>query len=260
MCVKLFKTKVLTLFWALCLVGILPSYAQKTTEDWQTGKATFYHKKFYGRHTASGERLRPHLLTAAHRTLPFGTRVRVVHKQTGKSIIVRINDRGPHAKGCVIDLTKAGAQKLGIQQGAGSSLVIVQPLTEPNVKEMDQEQLTDVKGQLPKESDDKGQKGMPAILGQEGVYGLDGKQANPKGYALQVAAYYCPESALYEAKSLARAGFGDVFLQVHCTEKEEPLYRVMVGQYPSRKLALAARPNLAAKGWEGTIINVKFKI
>ena len=58
-------------------------------------------------------------MTAAHRTLPFGTKVRVVNKKTGKSVVVRINDRGPYAHGRVIDLSKASAQALGIS-GVGS--------------------------------------------------------------------------------------------------------------------------------------------
>ncbi len=63
--------------------------------------------------TASGERMNPSAMTAAHRSLPFGTKVRVTNKKNGKSVIVRINDRGPFIKGRVIDLSKAAAGKLG---------------------------------------------------------------------------------------------------------------------------------------------------
>ncbi len=66
-----------------------------------------------GSHTASGERLDPGALTAAHKTLPFGTKVRVTNKQNGRSVIVTINDRGPFIRGRVIDLTPAGARVLG---------------------------------------------------------------------------------------------------------------------------------------------------
>jgi rare lipoprotein A len=62
--------------------------------------------------TASGERARPALLTAAHKTLPFGTLVEVTNRQNGRSIVVRINDRGPFIKGRIIDLTPAGARAL----------------------------------------------------------------------------------------------------------------------------------------------------
>ncbi|HMO30263.1 septal ring lytic transglycosylase RlpA family protein [Enterovirga sp.] len=78
------------------------------------GIASWYGPGFHGRKTASGERFDQNDLTAAHRTLPFGTRVRVVDEKTGRSVIVRINDRGPFAHGRVIDLSKGAAQALGV--------------------------------------------------------------------------------------------------------------------------------------------------
>ena len=63
--------------------------------------------------TASGERMNPSAMTAAHRSLPFGTKVRVTNKRNGKSVVVRINDRGPFIKGRVIDVSKAAARELG---------------------------------------------------------------------------------------------------------------------------------------------------
>ena len=63
--------------------------------------------------TASGERMNPNAMTAAHRNLRFGTKVRVTNRKNGRSVIVRINDRGPFIKGRVIDLSKAAARKLG---------------------------------------------------------------------------------------------------------------------------------------------------
>ncbi len=68
---------------------------------------------YRGEKTATGEWARPHGLTAAHRTLPFGTKVRVIHKRSGKSVVVRINDRGPFVRGRVIDLTPRAARALG---------------------------------------------------------------------------------------------------------------------------------------------------
>nr|WP_245303886.1 septal ring lytic transglycosylase RlpA family protein [Pseudorhodoplanes sinuspersici] len=68
---------------------------------------------YRGEKTASGEMARPRGLTAAHRSLPFGTKVRVTHKRTGKSVVVRINDRGPFIKGRVIDLTPRAASAIG---------------------------------------------------------------------------------------------------------------------------------------------------
>ena len=77
----------------------------------ESGIASVY--AYSGGKTASGERANPDGLTAAHKTLPFGTQVRVTNKSNGQSVVVRINDRGPFVRGRVIDLTPAGARALG---------------------------------------------------------------------------------------------------------------------------------------------------
>lgn len=84
------------------------------------GTASFYGKRFHGRPTASGEPFDMNQLTAAHRTLPFGSKVRVTNPANGKSVVVRINDRGPFHGKRVIDLSRSAAQQLGlIQRGSG---------------------------------------------------------------------------------------------------------------------------------------------
>ena len=82
------------------------------------GKASWYGEKFHGNQTASGATYNMYEMTAAHRTLPFGTRVRVTDRETGASVVVRINDRGPFVDGRVIDLSYQAARELGmIQRG-----------------------------------------------------------------------------------------------------------------------------------------------
>ena len=78
------------------------------------GIASWYGPGFHGRRTASGERFNTHALTAAHRSLPFGSRVKVTNTRTGRSVVVRINDRGPFTGGRVIDLSQAAARAVGI--------------------------------------------------------------------------------------------------------------------------------------------------
>ncbi|MXO50696.1 septal ring lytic transglycosylase RlpA family protein [Erythrobacter gaetbuli] len=79
-----------------------------------SGVASYYGKRFHGRRTASGERFDMNSYTAAHRTLPFGSRVSVTNPRTGKSVVVRINDRGPFHGGRTIDLSRAAAEEIGI--------------------------------------------------------------------------------------------------------------------------------------------------
>jgi len=88
----------------------------------QSGIAAIYS---YHSRTASGETSRPSALTAAHRTLPFGTMVRVTNKRNGRTVVVRINDRGPFTRGRVIDLTPAAATHLGFSGLTPVSLDVV---------------------------------------------------------------------------------------------------------------------------------------
>lgn len=78
------------------------------------GTASYYGKAHHGKRTASGERFNQNALTAAHRTLAFGTRVRVTNLDNGRSVVVRINDRGPFGRGRIIDLSKAAAEQLNM--------------------------------------------------------------------------------------------------------------------------------------------------
>lgn len=95
----------------------------------ETGTASFYGSRHHGKRTASGEPFDQHGLTAAHRTLPFGTRVQVTNLKNDRSVIVRINDRGPHTRGRLIDLSKAAAQQLDMIR-SGTARVRVQSLSD----------------------------------------------------------------------------------------------------------------------------------
>ena len=100
-----------------------PGHADPQSEQvMQRGQASWYGPGFHGRKTASGETFNTGDMTAAHRTLPFGTRVRVTNVRTGRSAVVRINDRGPFAHGRVIDLSKASAQAIGMSGVASVAL------------------------------------------------------------------------------------------------------------------------------------------
>jgi rare lipoprotein A len=88
--------------------------SEPVTRPLAGGNASYYASKFEGRSTASGERYRGSELTAAHRSLPFGSRVRVINPANGRSVTVRINDRGPFTAGRVIDVSRAAALELGI--------------------------------------------------------------------------------------------------------------------------------------------------
>jgi rare lipoprotein A len=99
-------------------VFLISSCAPKIS---QTGKASYYSNKFNGRKTASGEKFRNSKLTAAHKTLPFGTKVKVTNLDNRKSVKVKINDRGPFVAGRIIDLSKKAARRIDmLDRGVGN--------------------------------------------------------------------------------------------------------------------------------------------
>lgn len=91
------------------------------------GKASWYGQRFHGRRTASGERFDMNALTAAHRTLPFGTLVRVINTRNGRAVTVRINDRGPRIRSRIIDVSHAAAAALGLLQAGEAPVVLLRP-------------------------------------------------------------------------------------------------------------------------------------
>ena len=103
-----------------------PKVVSRAAAGAAVGQASYYGSKFHGRPTASGERFDNGKLTAAHRTLPFGTKVRVTNLDNGRSVVVRVNDRGPFVRGRIIDLSQAAARRIDMDR-AGVARVRLQP-------------------------------------------------------------------------------------------------------------------------------------
>jgi rare lipoprotein A len=107
----------------VAIIGVLLAPATVYSAG-QSGIASVYTTR-EGTRTASGVRLNDGALTAAHRSLPFGTKVKVTHRKTGKSVVVTITDRGPFVRGRIIDLTPAGARALGFNGLAPVTLEVM---------------------------------------------------------------------------------------------------------------------------------------
>ncbi len=101
---------------------------QETKSEGIVGLASYYAAKFHGRRTASGERFNSKMLTAAHLSLPFGTLLKVTNLRNMKSVIVRVNDRGPHVRGRIVDLSRAAAELIGMRH-TGTARVELEILT-----------------------------------------------------------------------------------------------------------------------------------
>lgn len=110
---------------AVAAISLLPALSLAVTEasaKESCGSASWY---ALTSKTASGERMNPALMTAAHKTLPFGTKVKVTNQTNGRAVVVRINDRGPFIKGRVIDLSKAAAEKIGMLNAGHAKICYV---------------------------------------------------------------------------------------------------------------------------------------
>ena len=119
------------LFGAFALLSLLAGCASEGIIDPHgynaSGGASYYGARHQGKRTASGERYDQNSLTAAHRQLPFGTRVQVTNLDNDRKVVVRINDRGPHTRGRLIDVSRAAAEQLGMLR-SGTTQVRVQAL------------------------------------------------------------------------------------------------------------------------------------
>jgi rare lipoprotein A len=104
---------------------VAATFAAEASERKHATSGIASHYSHAGKRTANGERANPGGMTAAHRTLPFGTRVRVTNKRNGRSVVVRINDRGPFVRGRVIDLTTNAARAIGFAGLAPVSLQVL---------------------------------------------------------------------------------------------------------------------------------------
>jgi rare lipoprotein A len=114
---------------AVLAAGLLaaPFAATEALAINQQGIASYYGNGHHGKRTASGERFNKHAMTAAHRTAPFGSQLRVTNLTNGKTVVVRVNDRGPFVRGRVVDVSQNAAQQLGMQ-GRGTARVRISRL------------------------------------------------------------------------------------------------------------------------------------
>lgn len=184
----------------------------------QTGKASFYADRFEGTQTASGEKYRPNRLTAAHKTLPFGTVVKVTNLKNEKSVNVTINDRGPYIEGRIIDLSRKAAEELGFT---------LQGITEVTLEVVNP---GDGKSSgYPKTVD-------PVTVEENEYYSVFTERINPKGYGVQVGSYGELINLMRLSDNLKASYQKDVTIHVKIINGVK-VYSMVIGQYRKRKKA-----------------------
>lgn len=184
----------------------------------QTGKASFYADKFEGVQTASGEKYRHNKLTAAHKTLPFGTVVKVTNVENQRSISVTINDRGPYVEGRIIDLSKKAAEELGftLQGITEVSLEVVNP--------------GDGKSSgFPKTVD-------PVTVEENEYYSVLTERIKPKGYGVQIGAYGELINLMRLSENLKGSYQKKITIHVKVVNGVK-VYAMVIGQFRNRSKA-----------------------
>ncbi len=194
----------------------------------QTGKASFYADKFEGIATASGEKYKHSKLTAAHKTLPFGTKVRVTNMSNDKSVEVTINDRGPYVEGRVIDLSRAAAEELGFTNMG----------------------LADVKLEITDPGDgktsDMGRTIDQVTVDEKEFYEFGVTRLKPTGYGIQIGTYQELVNLMRLADNLKNSYKREVTVQVKVVNGVK-YYGLIIGQFSSRQKAEQFREEVQNK-------------
>ena len=224
---------VMSKFFVTALVLILSaaSFAQI-----QTGKASFYADKFDGRPTASGEKYRHNKLTGAHKTLPFGTKVKVTHTHNHRSVEVVINDRGPWVEGRIIDLSRSAAEALGfVNQGlAEVQLEVIDP--------------GDGKSSEPIRVVDN------VLVDEKEFYGFAINRVNPKGFGIQIGTYQELVNLMRLADNLKNSYQREVTVQVKVLNGIK-YYGLILGHFASRSKAEQFREDVRGKFPDAFIVD-----
>lgn len=220
------------------------------------GQASYYHDKFDGRTTANGETFDQDGMTCAHKTLDFGTMLRVTNLENNLTVDVRVNDRGPFVEGRIVDLTKAAAQKIGLYE-MGVCNARVEILTGNELPITNNTNIDEPKGTttiiLPKEVPTKTNEPTQSVTFSSFTYRISIIQDSISGYTIQLGAFSKIENALKLLEELNTKGFNETYLYKSVTN-ENAYYRVLYGDFLSGISAKILQTQLADAGYKGILV------
>jgi rare lipoprotein A len=194
----------------------------------QTGVASYYADKFVGRTTANGEKYKHNKLTAAHKTLPFGTILKVKNLENGKEVTVRVNDRGPFVEGRIIDLSKSAAQELNfINQGIAEVEIV-------SIANPDESKKT--YSSLDRQIDDN-------KIAVNSYYSLAVNQQKLSGFGVQIGSYRELVNLVQLADELRRTYNERIYVQVSVIQ-DVKYYKIILGKLKSREKAEKVRDKI----------------
>ncbi len=208
-------------FIAIAFLAAISFHAFGQKDFKQSGNASVIGDKFVGRYTANGEKYAHDKLTAAHLTLPFGTLVKVINPENNKTVVVRINDRGPFVEDRIIDLSKSAASQLGFITGVKKVMM----------KVVDKEEASAVENKP-----EKSEKSNEKNIAQGAFYKIHSENVIPSGFGIQIASYKEPSNLLRLSERIKiESGFNPI---VEIVENDNgKTFRLIVGEFRTRKEA-----------------------
>lgn len=235
----------------------------------EKGLASYYDDSFHGRKTASGEKYDKNKLTAAHKTLPFGTRIKIKNPANGKSVEVVVNDRGPYIKGRVIEISKKAAQQIDLVKvnvapveitvlsgpdskktatpATASTKPVAKTAAKPKTK-VAVASTTKAKKEVKKTSSSKKENLIVEAKEMEtgGLYKMQVLKLQPKGFGVQVAGYSDYESVVQQLAVFQKNWFKGATVFVDDLNGK-PYYKIILGPMNTREEAVSYCENLKKK-------------
>jgi rare lipoprotein A len=233
----------------------------------QFGKAAYYHDKFQGRKTANGELYDKEALTAAHKTLPFGTIIKVTRIDNGMAVEVRVNDRGPYKKGFIVDLSRKAAQQIDLIKAGitevkleviETEVVAPKPVlskagdnktstTVPTLPELTRSASYSPTAEIAKGATAKSVQPMEGKVKpletvskkeeKNALYQIALQKLPMSGFGVQIGGFTALETALDELAKVQRATSGAGLLKLDTNENGQTLYKVLLGPYSDKAVA-----------------------
>lgn len=220
----------------------------------ENGKASYYADKYQGLKTASGERFDTAAMTCAHRNYAFGSMLKVTRLDNQKSVIVRVNDRGPFVAERIIDLSKKPARQLGLLR-AGMAEVLVEPLPD-NVPPTTTvtPPITTTNPVTPPLSSTNPITEVPAL--GKGFFAIADDKPTSEGFGVQTGSYTDAKTLFFHIDNLKQKGISP--LMIHSgIANNQPIFRLIVGPFKSKKDTNKAMSALQKEGLAGFVVDMK---
>lgn len=204
----------------------------------EVGKASYYADKFQGLKTANGERYDSAAMTCAHLNYPFGSLLKVTNNSTHKSVVVKVNDRGPFVPTRIVDVAKKPARELGMLR-AGVVEVTVEPYDASN------ETPSPVPSPPP-----------AAVMGR-GFFSIAEKKYEPDGFGVQTGSYLDSKTLFYHVDNLKQKGVSPLMIHSGLNASEQSTFRLIVGPFKTKKEAAQKLSELQTVKIQGIVVEMK---